>query len=117
MNIKINLKEFPLSYNEFLKTNDQRINLRLGLDRLFIKYGIGFNVNPIYSNKSNKILGYESTMKIYPYNFWNIESEEIKVIDDFKQQKSFSKAEKITTLFVLNYLEEKLKISDGTILP
>lgn len=115
MDIKINLKdEFQLSYKEFILTNENsRISLRLGLDRLFIKYGIGFNVIPVYSYKSNKILGYKSKMKIYPINFWNLESEEINVIEDFKYYKSLSKAEKITTLFVLKYLEEKLNNRDG----
>lgn len=110
MTAKINFKkEFPLTYKEYLNINgNEIINLNLSIDRLLFKFGIGMIITPVYSDKSDKLLGYESKMRIYPQNYWNIKEEDVIIIENFRQYKTLTKAEKVTIVYSLGFLEEKL---------
>jgi hypothetical protein len=108
-NVKLQ-KEYPYCYEEFVKLRGQDyVSFNAAIDNLLITFGIGVVVVRVVS-ETEKFLGFTSYLKIYPQNQVNRESEDIKVIEDYKKFKSSSKAEQETTTYALNFLEEYLRL-------
>jgi hypothetical protein len=111
MNAKIKLKEsFPLCYKEFVKLNGHEAeNFNNAIDNLLITFGLGMIVSPVYSEKTDNVLGYISKLRIYPQNELSLKSEDIVVNSDFNRIKSLYNAQLETMKFSLNFLEQRLE--------
>jgi hypothetical protein len=108
--IKKFMAEYPKSYKAYESLGIEYPSINSAIDALLCRFGLGFSVFPIYHETSDKVLGYNSKIKIYPTNSFNLDIEDRLIIEDYKRFKSREKAEKETFIGVLNFLEEKLSL-------
>ncbi len=106
--IKKFMEEYPNSYKAYESLGKEYPSINSAVDALLCYFGLGFLVFPVYHETLDKILGYNSKIKVYPTNKFELESIDITVIEDYKKFKSREKAEKETIIYALNFLEEKL---------
>jgi len=106
--IKKFMAEYPKSYKAYISLGIEYPSINSAIDALLCRYGLGFSVFPIYHETSDKVLGYNSKIKIYPTNSFNLDIEDRVIIEDYKRFKSREKAEKETFICALNFLEDKL---------
>ena len=110
--IKKFMAEYPKSYKAYESLGIEYPSINSAVDALLCHFGLGFLVYPIFHDKLDKVLGYNSKIKIYPTNSFNLDAEDRVIIEDYKKFKSREKAEKETLICALNFLEEKLSIYD-----
>jgi hypothetical protein len=102
------MAEYPNSYKAYVSLCIEYPSIYSAVDALLCYFGLGFLVFPVYHETLDKILGYNSKIKVYPTNKFDLDSSDIVVIEDYKKFKSREKAEKETIICALNFLEEKL---------
>lgn len=108
INIKKFMAEYPKSYKAYASLGIEYPSINSAIDALLCHFGLGFLVFPIYHETLDKVLGYNSIIKIYPTNSFNLDIEDRVIIEDYKKFKSREKAEKETHICALNFLEDKL---------
>ena len=96
--------DFPYCYKEFNKIRC------INIDSLLNSFGISIILNPINCAKTNKLLGYCSSIRIRPDNKMRKPSSEYIVIEDYKKFKTQIKAEKETVISALEVLENNLRM-------
>jgi hypothetical protein len=106
--IKKFMAEYPKSYKAYESLGIEYPSINSAVDALLCYFGLGFLVLPIYHETLDKILGFNSKIKVYPMNKFNLDCGDIVVIEDYKKFKSREKAEKETLICALNFLERKL---------
>jgi len=108
--IKKFMAEYPKSYKAYASLGMEYPSINSAIDALLCHFGLGFLVFPIYHETLDKVLGYNSKIKIYPTNSFNLDVEDRVIIEDYKKFKSREKAEKETFICALNFLEDKLSL-------
>jgi hypothetical protein len=106
--IKKFMVEYPNSYKAYVSLGIEYSSINSAVDALLFNFGLGFQVLPIFHETLDKILGFNSKIKVYPMNKFNLDCGDIVVIEDYKKFKSREKAEKETLICALNFLERKL---------
>ena len=109
LNLKIFKAEYPNCYTEYLKIHgDTYHSFNSAIDSLLFSFGIGIVLIPVYSAKSDQLMGYKSIIKYYPDNKLKVKSADTVYIEDYKKFKTPEKANIATTIQALNVLEDAL---------
>ncbi len=106
--IKKFMAEYPKSYKAYTSLGIEYPSINSAMEELFCYFGLGILVFPIYHATLDKVLGYNSKIKIYPMNSFNLDAGDRVIIEDYKKFKTREKAEKETFVCALNFLEDKL---------
>jgi hypothetical protein len=102
-------KDYPLCYAELMKQGAGGFSdIYSALDSILHRFGIGVLAHPIHSDRTGKLIGHTSTLKIYPDNPIKRDACELTCIEDFRKFKTLDKAKKVSFMAGLDMLEEYL---------